>query len=316
VSDADIDEAEGSSIPGGEEPGKGTPGGDTSRPSGSSPYRKPALAVARAVVVLAIAAVGYQEVIPQHPVIRSRLGQLVIAQPGVAGFKAKPSTKGEQPVSDVNVAALTSAQKESPNETGLYTVGWPATKKGSTDVVGVIAFLLPSNRQAQTVLQQVNTNLLSANSQSANSMVRTRTFTIPGVPTSSGSRFEPKKKTKTSQDVALTSFRQGRVVAVTEAIKTTETAAGAAAVQSLATDIGGSEQRHLAAVTPHFTLTVTRHPTVASVVWIAGSVIVAILAAIGPVLFGVARRRRRARLQAELDRLIVVRGQTITKRRR
>jgi len=86
--------------------------------------------------------------------------------------------------------------------------------------------------------------------------------------------------------------------------------------------VSKTQAAHVEKVGPDFTLVElvrpagTDIPTTASIVWIAGSVVAAFLAAIGPLLYGRARRRRQERLQAELDRMIVVRGQTITKRRR
>jgi hypothetical protein len=327
VSDAEIDEQEDSSRAGSEESGKeGPDGGDGDRP-GSHPYRKPALVVARAIVVLAIAAVGYQEVIPLHhtevtKTVTSRLSRLAIQQPGVPGFKAKPTSAGVQSTANVGIAALASAAKKSPDKTGLYSIEWSGSAKGSTDGIGVIVFLLPTPADAQAVLGQVSTSVLSSKAQATNSMDRTGTFALPGLSGSAGSVFEPSKKTKTSQDLVVTAWRQGTVVAVVQDAKTTTTAAGAAAAKSEALTVSQAQAKHLASVEPGFTLVEvvrpagTTHPVLASAVWIVGSVIVALLAGFGPLAVGRARRRRRERLQAELDRLIVVRGQTITKRRR
>lgn len=304
----------------------GAGGGEPERPS-TGRLRRPAFAVARAIVVLAIAGAGYAVVIPMHHdrktrVVDSRLAELTIPETGVAGYKAKPASAGAQSVSNVGLAVMTAAAKQDPGHTGLYSKDWSAKAKGSSDAIGLIVFLLPTPAKAQAVLNQVSKMELAASAQSANSLVRHATFTVPGVPGSAGSLFVPKKATKTSQDLGVSIFRHGSIVSFVQAAATTKTTAAVDEVRDHVITVTKAQAEHVQNVKPGFTLVElvrpagTTIPTTASIVWIAGSVVVAFLAAVGPLLYGRARRRRQARLQAELDRMIVVRGQTITKRRR
>lgn len=309
------------------EAGKGGTGGGEPELRSAHPYRKPALAVVRAIVVLAIAGVGYAVIIPTHHdrqtrVVSSRLAGLAIPETGVAGFNAKPTNAGVQSVTNAGITVLSTAAKKDPGHTGLYTKDWSASAKGSTDAIGLVVFLLPTPAQAQSVVNQVTKMELSATAQSANSLDRSATFTVPGVTESAGSVFVPKKPTKTSQDLAVSIWRQGSVVSFVQAAKTTTTAAGANEARDQVISVSKAQAQHVSKVEPGFTLIElvrpagTDYPTTASIVWIVGSVVVALLAAVGPIVYGRARRRRQERLQAELDRMIVVRGQTITKRRR
>lgn len=325
VSGAEIDEKKGSD-PLTTEAGKGgTDGGEPQRPSADR-FRKPAFALARAIVVLAIAGAGYAVIIPTHHdrktrVVDSRLAELTIPETGVAGFKTKPSSAGVQPSSNVGISVLTTAAKQDPGHTGLYTKDWSGSAKGSTDAIGLVVFLLPTPAKAQTVLNEVSKMELTASAQSANSLERTSTFTVPGVTGSAGSVFVPKKPTKTSQDLAVGISRQGSVVSFVQvALTSSSTAASEASAHVIS--VAKAQDEHVKTVEPRFTLIElvhpagTSYPTTASIIWIAGSVVVAILAALGPIFYGRARRRHQQRVQAELDRMIVVRGQTITKRRR
>jgi hypothetical protein len=326
VSDAEIDQL-----------GKGSVDGGATDAAGGSPYRKPALAVARALVVLVIAAVGYAEIAPinhsavHHPAVtkavRTRLANLTVKEPGISGFKTKAASAGEIPAANAGVAAYTTVSKKLPNQSGIYSVYWTGAAKGSTNQVGVVAFLLPTPADAATVLKGLNTLEMAAKSQSASSLKRASTFTVPGVAGSEGSVFEPSKTTKTPAFLVLATFRQGNVIGFINSVESGMTPAESAAAQANAVTMAKAESKHLVAVEPGFTLidvtkkayvtpSFTHYPQTATIIWIVGGVAGALLAGAGPLLVGRARRRRRERLQAELNRLIVVRGQTITKYRR
>jgi hypothetical protein len=326
VSDAEIEQL-----------GKGSSDGGETDASTHSPYRKPALALARAVVVLAIVAVGYVEIAPinhsavHHPAVtkpvRSRLANLTLKTSGVAGYKAKPASAGELPAANAGIAAYTAASKKSPNQSGIYSVYWTSTAKGSTSQVGVVAFLLPTPADAASVLKGLNTSEMGAKAQSGSSLKRASTFTVPGVAGSEGSVFEPSKATKTPAFLVLAVFRQGDVIGFINSVESGSTPAESATAQANAVTMAKAESKHLTAVEPGFTLldvtkkayvtpASTHYPQVATIVWIVGGVAAALVAGAGPLLVGRARQRRRERLQAELNRLIVVRGQTITKYRR
>ncbi len=294
---------------GGEPDGPVEPGepGEPFVPRADSPYRQPAFVVARAVVVLAVATVGYQAVIPTTHVVRARLAHLVLGEPGVAGYNVKPTQAAEQPAAGIPLTTVTAAAKRSPDQTGVYAIEWV---KSQTDAAGQVAFLLPSTTQAAATVPQVATAQLGATSYASNGLTRRSTFTVAGVPGSMGSLYTPSAKSKTPvPSLVITAFRYGRVVAMTELQSVAQT-------QEAATTITVNEYAHLRQVESGFTLKVTNRPVVASALWAAAAVALAAAAAFGPVAWGRMAARRRRRIEQELANRVVVRGQVITKRRR
>ncbi len=291
-------------------PAEGVPDGPEDGKEGRSRSRAPLFAAVRVVIVLAIAAGVYQQVIPVHHVVRTRLARLVVTRPGVEEFNAKPVGAAEQKAANLGLAVLKSVAKTSPDQTGVYSVEWRGTgKKNAEDVLGLIAVLLPTDADAQQVMGELKTQQLSANAYASESLSRSSTFVVPGIPGSNGSFYAPTKKATNPDSLAAVVFRTGNVVGVAEGIK----AKGAVADAKTAAVM---EFKHLEAVAPGFTLKTVTRPALASGLWIGGSVVVALVAGGGPVLARRIRRRRQRRRQEELDRMIVVRGQTITKRRR
>ncbi len=267
--------------PGDSDPG-GSGGAAPTRPARSpSRYRRAGFAVARALGVLAVAAVGYQLVVPTVHVERGRLSRLVLSKPGLAAFdKAKPQA-AEQPDTKTQLAALTAAAKRSPNQTGIYSIQWVPTQ---TTGVGIVAFLLPSKATAATIFSELKAQQLSAGSFSSSGLARKSTFTVAGVPGSSGAVYAPASKAGASvPGLAVTVLQSGRVVALSDAA--TSNATDKASVNAVTV----AEFDHLRRLGSGTTLSVTRRPVVASGLWVAGAVVVAAIAALAPVV-----RRRRA----------------------
>ena len=272
-----------------------------------SPYRTAGFATARAVVVLAVAAVGYQAVIPVTHVVRTRLAGLVVSEPGVAGYNVKPSGAAEQSDSQTQLAAVTAAAKRSPNDTGVYSIEW---MQSASDVAGLVVLLLPTDAQATETLSQVRTQQMAATSDSANGLTRRSTFAVDGVPGSAGALFAPSAPSKSpGPSLVVTAFRSGRVVALSEVLSTAHT-------QSGATTLAVNEYSHLRRVVPGFSLKVVKRPMAATALWAAAAVALALLVALGPIGRRRLARRRQQRLEEELSHRVVVHGQVITKRRR
>lgn len=273
--------------------------------SSSGRGRTAAFALGRGLVVLVAAAVSYQFVVPTHHVVRSRLSHLAIKKPGVAAYeKAKPQA-GEQDDSQTGLAALTSAAKKSPSRTGLYSIEWSPNQSSAA---GVVAFLLPDEQSAKAAVTQLNKQQLAANANSSNSLKRTETFTVPGVPGSAGAVFSPSSKTQPTLSTAL--LRYGRVVSLTEVI------GSASAAKPDSVTLAVNEYANLRQVEPGFTLSVTRYPLVATVLWGARAGVLALLAAFGPILWRRRAEKRRLAYETELANRVVVGGKVIVKHRR
>jgi hypothetical protein len=277
------------------------------RRAASSRGRRVTFGVLRAMAVLAVAAVAYAFVVPTGHVVRTRLSRLVLTKSSVAAFdKAKPQA-GQQDDTQTGIAALTTAAKRSPNQTGLYSIEWsPSDNSGA----GIIAFLLPSESDARTALSQIRAQQLGADSYSSNSLSRASTYAVPGVPGSYAAVYRPSAKDAGSPSLAVTVFRYGRVVAVSEAASPGSTA------QSAANTMTTGEYGNLRRVGTGFSLSVTRYPVVATSLWIVGAVVLAAIAAMAPV----ARRRRALRRlradEQEMAHRVVIGKQVIVKHRR
>jgi len=267
--------------------------------------RTATFAVGRGLVILVAAAVGYQFVIPTHHVDRNRLSLLAIAKPGIAAFEKVKAQSGVRSDAQTGLSSLTSAAKKSPNRTGLYSIEWAPSQ---TSAAGVVAFLLPDEQSAKAAVTEIDKQQLSPNANAANSLKRTDTFTVPGVPGSAGAVFSSSSKNVPSLSTTLISY--GRVVSLAEVIGTPSTAKPDSITLTV------KQYAHMRNVEPGFTLSPTRYPTVATIVWAAGAAVLALLAAFVPILWRRrAEKRRRAR-EAELASRVVVRGQVIVKHRR
>jgi hypothetical protein len=279
----------------------------TAGPRSSSPYRAPAFAAARAVVVLAVAAVGYQAVVPSTHVIRTRLARLVVTKPGVTAYNIKPTSASEQPAAQTQLKTVTAAAKQSPAATGAYAILWQPSQ---SSFAGLAVFLLPTESQAAATLSELRTQQLAAGSDTSSGLTRRSTFTDSGIPGSAGAVFAPTTSSSTGQTtLAVSLFQYGKVVALSEV-------ASAAHPQTDATTLALNEFAHLRQVEPGFTLKVVRRPAVATALWAAAAVAVAAIGALGPIGRRRLARRRQQRLEEELSRRVVVHGQVITKHRR
>ena len=284
------------------------PAGDHTRQKVPPSRRRVAFAVLRVAVVLVVAAVAYQLVVPTVHVARARLARLVLAKPGVAAYDKTTPQAGEQNDTQTGIAALTTAAKRSPHQTGLYSIEWSPTDSSGA---GNIAFLLPSDSAASTALSQIRAQQLAAGSYSSNSLTRASTYAVPGVPGSYAAIYRPAAKdAATVPSLAVTVFRYGRVVALSEA------AAPGSTAQPAANAITVGEYGNLRRLGTGFSLSVTRYPVVATTLWVVAAVVVAAMVALVPV----ARRRRAQRRQRayeeELDHRVVVGKQVIVKHRR
>ena len=274
----------------------------------SSRRRRVAFAVLRSLVVLLAAVVVYQFVIPTSHIVRARLHQLVPAKSGVAAFDKTAPHSGEQDDSQTGLAAVTTAAKQSPNKTGLYSIEWsPSSSSGA----GAVAFLLPSDATADTALSQLATQQLAAGSYSSDSLTRASTYSVAGVPGSTGALFQPPAKSSaTMPSLAVIVFRYGNVVALSEA------AIPGASAQSDATTVAQADYANLRHVGSGFSLSVTRYPAVATTLWAVGTVFVAALAALLPVARRRLADRRRRAYEEEMAHRVVVGNKVIVKHRR
>lgn len=298
VEGQDAPPAAGLAHPGRDDPAAG--------PRRRSHHRSAWLAAGRGLVVALLAAIGYQAVVPVSHIDRGRLAGLVSVHSGVKEFAGKPTSAGEQQgAAQSGLAALVTATNKSPEHTGVYRAEWAAPP--AKDAAEVVAFAMPSAAAAQRLLVQFVSTELSANAEASASLHRVSTGPVPAIPGSSGALFMGSSPAAGSPDLAVVAFRVGTAVAVTEVVTVSGT-------QAEARSMAMAQYQHLRAVEPSFTLAVVDHPLLATLVWVVGAVIVTLVVALGPLVFGRFRRRREQLRQEDLDRQ--VRGHAITKQRR
>lgn len=285
--------------------------GDAVDPAAAPRERHPRLwpgVAIRAAVVIVVAAVGYQAVVPMTLVDRTRLARLIPTANGTTTFPGAPARALERPASTGNVKALMAAAATAPTKTGLYIASWPLKGSPMSAVVDV-AFLLPDAAAASQVHSNLVTTQLSAGAYASGQLTRTGQFATPGVSGSDGSVYSTDSRAPAQARVAAAVWQQGRVVGLVETITSTSPPQADAekATQTLSS--------HLRTVLPGFSLTYTRRPPLATGLWIAGSLVLLVLLALGPVAWRVRQGRKTRRLQEELDNTLRVGGQTIVRRR-
>lgn len=270
--------------------------------------RSVAFTLGRAVLVLAAAGITYQFVVPVHDVVRGRLARLVVSKPGLPAFaKTHPQT-GQPDDTQTGLSTVTAAAKKSPDHAGVYSIEWSPSQ---TSGAAVIAFLLPSDSAASSTLGEIRSHQLASGAYSSNSMSRTSTFAVAGVPGSHGSVFSPDAKApKGTPTLSVVALQAGRLVAVEEVIGTSSNA------KPWSQQLASAEYAHLRGAEPGFTLSVTRYPLVATIVWAAGAVVLAAIAALAPLLWARRRDKRRRQWEEEMASQVVVGGKLIVKHRR
>jgi hypothetical protein len=274
----------------------------------SSPYRRAGFAVARALIVLVVAGVAYQLVVPTVHVERGRLARLVPSKPGVPAFNKTPPQAAEQNDTQTGLAAVTAAAKRSPNQTGIYSIQWVPTQATGA---GMVAFLLPNDSSATTALGQAQAQQLSPTSFSSNGLTRTSTFAVAGVPQSYGAVYQPSSKAAGSPPgLAVTVFRYGKVVVLSDV------ASSKSSDQTAAEAMATGEYSHLRQLGSGFSLSVTRRPVVPTVLWVVGAVVLAAIAALTPVVRRRRAQKRRRAYEEEMAHRVVVGRQVIVKHRR
>jgi hypothetical protein len=284
-------------------------GGSPHSAGQSGPRRSWPGAALRAVVVLVVAGIGYQLVVPTTPTVRHRLSRLVVASTGVATFAGRPTTSASEPSTTAAVAAVEAAAKAHPSATGIWLSSW-TTKVSTQDGLAMAVFLLPDAATAAKARSQLQSTQLSAAAFQSSGLVRSAQFTPSGIPGAAGAVYTPAKAAKAPGQAALTIWQQGRTVVLVEV------ALVAGAPQAMVTTASQTEATNLDRELPGFSLTVTHYPMTASIVWIAGSLLILLLAAGGPLAVRRRRARRARAIEEELARTIRVGSSTIVRKRR
>jgi hypothetical protein len=263
------------------------------------------------IVVVAAGVVAYQLTIPVNQVVRTRLSRLVIAQTGLSGYK-KPAASA-QAIANASspIAAVKAARKKNPNNTGSYAREWTSTAS-SYDLADVLAVWVPTAATAGTTLNQAASSYLGKTSYTTDTYTYQGPLGGSGVPGARGAYYQAKAtKTMPATTLAVTIFRQGRVVVVVDTLALKSTQA-----RNDNVSLARAQAGHLATVLPGFTLVRTTRPPLATALFAAGTVAVAVCSWFIFSLVARIRRRRQLRRAARARYEVQVRGQKIVKRHR
>lgn len=264
-------------------------------------------AVGRAVVILVVAAVVYELVIPYTHIDGTRLARLVPNTPGLAAFAKTTPQAVEKNDSQTGLAAVTSAAKTSPSRTGIYSIVWNASQ---TSAAGIIAFLLPDVASARAALLQLRSQKMGITTYAADSLDRKSTGSVAGIPGSYTVTYEPSAQApKGTPSLEVAELFYGRIVSVSEAVGTTPS------VSTDAASLAAREYAVLERQGGQVGLTVQEYPAGLTAAWAAGAVVLAAAVALWPVLRRRRAEKRRLAYEAEMANRVIVKGQIITKRR-
>jgi len=198
------------------------------------------------------------------------------------------------------------AGKRSPSATGSYTAEW-VSPASANDIDQLLASLLPSEADANSVQTEANSMYLTSKSVPEQGYIFKGPFAVTGVPGAHSAEFT--STTSGQFPLGAVVFRVHKVVVVAFAQQTTAPAAIAAAVA-----LSAAEYQHLVKVGPGFSLVRTTRPLVASIVYALGAVLAAGAVACLAVFLSWWFRRRRAREAARLEAIRQARDRDRRKR--
>jgi hypothetical protein len=261
-----------------------------------------------AVLVIVVAAViVYQQTIPVTRVIRSRLSELVIVHPGIAGYKPLATTAKQIPGSSYPFAAVTAAAKSDPDHTGGYLREWKSTSS-KYKLSDILAVWVPTDSAARATLKQAVAQYVGRSTYASDGYTYSSSLatTVPG---SVGASYQGKAtKTTPAGFLAVTAFRQGLVVVVVDTLGTNATETRADTV-----NLVRSQNAHLTSTAPGFSLTRTTRPPLATALFAVATVAAAVTAVLMLGFGARLRRRRRLRRAARARYEIEIKGQRIVK---
>jgi hypothetical protein len=263
------------------------------------------------LVVAVVAVIVYQQTIPVTTVVRARLSRLVVVKTGLSGYAPAAATAEQIPNASSPFAAVKAAAKTRPGGTGGYVRGWksPTSKY---KVAQVLTEWVPTVGVARTAAGQAATEYLARTAYSSSSLAYKSALTVPTIAGSHGAVFSSKAtKTDPATTLVVTVFQQGTDVVVVSTLGTDP-----ARTQDDNLALARHQDAHLTAIGPGFSLQRTTRPALATALFAAAAVVVALIAVALVGLVPRELRRRRARRMARARYEVQVKGQTITKRHR
>jgi len=247
-------------------------------------------------VVVVLAVVVYLLVIPTSQKNEDLLGRLVIGRSSAPGVPSKPSGSQAVPPSTSTFGPVKQAAKGHPGQTGIYEREWDVTASAPPEA-GLILEYLPDDSSAAATEAVVRQKVLSkAPTSNGETSSAPKRFAIPGVAgaTAVSYALTDAATKKPAGFSYATDFRSGRAVVDELMVTTSASRSTAAAIED-----AQAEHALLLREAPGFSLSPTRYPTVASIVFVIIALLVVLAAYFGPELAVSARDRQRAHREAK-----------------
>lgn len=261
------------------------------------------------LVLLAVAVVGYVLWIPMQRPSRAALARLVVTTP-VHGFKAAPSVAAPSASSSA-ISVLKTAAKQTPGETGVYSVDWKGTKAKSS--ASLVVAVLPTLALAKSAQQEANKEFTAQDALTGDGYGYGGAITDASVPGARGAYFLPGTTPTlkpTGKRADLLVFRLQRVIGLVSV-------AGTGAASSVAASaVATAEYDHLSTVGASPRVAKTVFPLVATIVYAGVALVALAVLEASPSAVAAARRRRHAAAEAAVRRDRAARGAKITTRSR
>ena len=159
-----------------------------------------------------VGAVGYVVFVKRTQLETSRLSQLLIVHPGVAGLDAKAKQFELVPGSSSSYATVKKSAKSDPDETGGVARLWEGSSS-SHNALTLLVNLLPDTAAARSTRAEAAAADLGPSSYSSEHLTFTNRFGVPGVPGALGSAYaEAASSTSVAGHGYAVVFRVGRTV--------------------------------------------------------------------------------------------------------
>jgi hypothetical protein len=245
------------------------------------------------VVILAVA--GFFVFIRASHVDRKLLGNLVVHQTSIHGLKPRPKLASSIALSTSSFKIVKQSTKTDPDATGIYEIEWTSSTKADLDA-GILLQLLPDPASAHKALIDSEKQFGTKPQLSGETVSAGTAFSVPGVPAAHADSYAMKASAtgKSSGYAYTVVFQQGRAVA-TELVESSDTKRSVEGAASLA----HAEDALLVRAGPGFSMLRTTTPVVASVVFIAIALMIAVGAFFVPEWALEAWARRRAHQEAK-----------------
>ncbi|HUZ19493.1 MAG TPA: hypothetical protein VMU75_02845 [Acidimicrobiales bacterium] len=261
----------------------------------------------RPVLVAVLATAGYFLFIPITHLEGARLAALVVAEPGIGGFKATPSGASVQVAARSALGAVRSSAAHAPDATGGYTVSWGGATVPQ-DALSLSVMLVATPADARHAAGEARATYLAATTYQSESYAFRSQYALAAIPGSTAATYvRSTSKSAPAGQLRIAVFAVGRALTI-EFLATTT--GSARQLLSVAT----AQYRHLLAVPADYSISTTSDPPLASVLY--GLVAAALmgLAYVVPILGGKARARRRRREQQRAQYQYRSRGRKVLKR--